>query len=88
MLNSIFLGILHVVFLGGVWFILYTPQCLSCGVRMQSVGDDVQPWGRSGVDAVFYYECPHCGWVTQRRHTITHLDCPGQLCRRSPLPLD
>jgi hypothetical protein len=40
MLNSIFLGILLVVFLGGVWFILYTPQCLSCGVRMQSVGDD------------------------------------------------
>ena len=74
MLNIILFSMLFAFFLGGVWLILSTPQCRACGIRLRSVGEDVRPWGRSGVDAVFYYECSHCGWATERRHRITHLD--------------
>jgi hypothetical protein len=73
-LRSILLSIFFVFFLGGVWLILYIPRCPVCSVRVQSVGEDVRPWGRSGVDAVFYYECPRCAWATERRYTITHIE--------------
>jgi hypothetical protein len=74
MLNSIILGMLVVFFLGGIWFLLAKPQCPACGVRLHTVGEDVRPWGRSGIDAVFYYECPRCTWATARRQTLTHFD--------------
>jgi hypothetical protein len=74
LLNSVILGGLAVLLLSGFWFILRTPQCRACKVRMQTVGEQVRPWGRSGVDAVFYYVCPQCDWMTQRRQTIMHLD--------------
>jgi hypothetical protein len=74
LLNSVILGGLAVLLLSGFWFMLSPPQCRACKVRMQTVGEQVRPWGRSGVDAVFYYVCPECDWMTQRRQTIMHLD--------------
>ena len=74
LLNSIILSALVVFVLTGFWLILRTPQCRACKVRMQTIGEQMRPWGRSGVDAMFYYVCPECDWMTQRRQTILHLD--------------
>jgi hypothetical protein len=74
LLNSVILGGLIVSFLSGIWFILHTPRCRACKVRLEAVGEMVRPGGRLGVDAVFYYVCPECAWMARRRHTITHLD--------------
>jgi hypothetical protein len=74
LLNSVILGILIACFLGGLWCILRTPRCRVCKVAMESTGETLSPWGRLGIDAVFYYACPHCLWITRRRHTITHLN--------------
>jgi hypothetical protein len=74
LLNGVILGGLVVFLLAGFWFVLRTPQCRACKVRMETVGEQVRPWGRSGVDAMVYYVCPECDWMTQRRQTIMHLD--------------
>jgi hypothetical protein len=73
LLHSVILGALIACFLGAIWYILHTPHCRACKVRLEAVGEMVRPWGRSGMDAMFYYVCPECAWMTQRRHTITHL---------------
>jgi hypothetical protein len=74
LLNSIILGALVVFVLVGFWLIVRAPQCRTCKARMQTVGEQVRPWGRFGMDAMFYYVCPECDRMTQRRHMILHLD--------------
>jgi hypothetical protein len=74
LLNSLIISALIVVFLGGIWRLLDTPSCRTCKVQLEAIGEHVRPWGRLGVDAMFYYICPECAWTTRRRHTITHLD--------------
>jgi hypothetical protein len=74
LLGSLLFIALAAFFLAGVWLVLYTPSCRTCKVRLEGMGETIRPWGRLGVDAVFYYICPQCAWMTRRRHMITHLD--------------